>query len=523
MKKENTSPETTTLAKKNIQAVSFALSILALIGYHLLFWHESFGVNTVIFTSAILGWNFYYRKSEFLNKTVLATAIITLLLSFMIVIHGSSMAKFSYICSLLIYLGFLFNPSIKSIISSLPAGLFNIPVSFVRSFSIVSKQITIPKKYNGIFRLLKFTLIPLAVLFVFLIIFNFANPIFNNLTNNVLDFIGRNIVKFFAQLSWFWIFFMIFGAIIISGIAMNGNIKMFAKYEEKSSDSVIRRKIKKFRRFKMIGLKDENRTGVILMVLINLLLFIMNYIDIQWIWFNFSLTGTQTYSQLVHEGTYLLILSILISMGIIFYYFRRNQNFYAKNRILKIGAYIWIIQNIIMVISVAIRNFRYIDESGLTYKRIGVLVFLVMTLVGLITLYIKVRNKKSTFFVLKINSWAMYLLFFAMSAFNWDIIVVRFNLAMPETKTIDKGYLLTFSDKTLPYLYANRVRFMDTKSIEFNNGFEYVQINHMDKINQRVADFTKRVGKEDETFMSWNYADENAKIYLEELIQIHKP
>ena len=143
-----------------------------------------------------------------------------------------------------------------------------------------------------------------------------------------------------------------------------------------------------------------------------------------------------------------------------------------------------------MVISVAIRNFRYIDESGLTYKRIGVLVFLVMTLVGLITLYIKVRNKKSTFFVLKINSWAMYLLFFAMSAFNWDIIVVRFNLAMPETKTIDKGYLLTFSDKTLPYLYANRVRFMDTKSIEYNNGFEYVQINHMDKINQRVAEFT---------------------------------
>lgn len=516
MKKENTSRETNTSEKKNINAKSIALSILALIGYHLIFWHESFGLNTIIFTSAILGWSFYSQKRDFLNKTVLATAVITLLLSFLIAIHGSFLAKFSYICSLLIYLGFLFNPSIKSIISALPGGLFNIPVSFIHSISITTKQIKIPKKYNGTFRFLKFTLMPLAVLFVFLIIFNYANPVFNNLTSNVLDLIGRAIAKFFSQLSWAWIFFMIFGMIIISGIALNGNIKMFAKYEEKSSDSVIRRKIRSFRRFKMIGLKDENRTGVILMILINLLLFIMNFIDIQWIWFNFSLTGNQTYSQLVHEGTYLLILSILISMGIIFYYFRRNQNFYVKNRPLKVGAYLWIIQNIIMVISVAIRNLRYIDEFGLTNKRIGVLVFLIMTMVGLVTLFIKVRNKKSTFFVLKINSWAMYLLFFVLSIFNWDIIVVRFNLNMPETKPIDKEYLLTFSDKTLPYVYANRARFMDPNKFTINYGSDYRGVSYIDKINQRVAEFTSRAGKENETFLSWNYADDRAMLFFKE-------
>lgn len=516
MKKENTSSSVTPFSEMNVQAQSVALSILSLIGYHLLFWGESFGVNTIIFTFVIFGWSFYSQKETFLHKTVLVTAVITILLSLLIVIHGSFLAKFSYICSLFIFLGFQFNPIIKSIISALPAGLFNFPVSFIISFSETFKQIKIPGKYSGVLRFLKFTLLPFAVLLVFLIIFNFANPVFNSLINDFIGYVGRMVLKFLFQLSWSWIFFMIFGMIVISGIAFNGNINMFAQYEEKSSDSVIRRRIRRFGLVKMIGLKDENRTGVILMVLVNSLLLVVNFIDIQWIWFDFSLTETQTYSQLVHEGTYLLILSILISMGIIFYYFRRNQNFYVKNRSLKTGAYLWIFQNIIMVVSVAIRNIRYIEQFGLTYKRIGVLVFLIMTLVGLVTLFIKVKDKKSTFFVLKINSWAMYLLFFALSIFNWDIIVVRFNLNMRESNPIDKEYLLTFSDKTLPYIYANRVRFMSANDGSHDYESASDRISYIDVINKRAADFSRNRGREEETFLSWNYADDRAQVFLKE-------
>jgi uncharacterized membrane protein len=308
---------------------------------------------------------------------------------------------------------------------------------------------------------------------------------------------------------------MIFGVIIILGVSLNGNINLFADQENSCSENILRKRLKRFGKIKPLGLKDENKTAILLMGLVNLLLFVINGIDIQWIWLNFSLTGSQTYAQLVHEGTYLLILSILISMGIIFYYFRKNQNFYSKNRRLKSVAYLWIAQNILLAMSVAIRNIRYIDHYGLTYKRIGVLVFLIMTCIGLITLFLKVKNGKTSYYVVKINAWALYLLLFGLSVFNWDIIVVSYNLNMPETAPIDKSYLLTFSDKTLPILYIHKTRFIQDVDKGKQVDSDYSEMSYSLKIDERIRDYRYYEGVSEETWLSWNYADYKTRKFFE--------
>ena len=343
-KEENITTNASTISNmfetKRIKISSLGLLIASLIGYHLLFWNESFGVNTLIFTVAILVWSAFQHRESIRRKSVLASGAITILLSMMIIVNGSYLAKFTYICSLIIYLGFLFQPNAKSIISALPSGLFNFPVSFINTVNKAVKQTRIPIKFSGKFRFIKFILLPLAVLILFIIIYSCANPIFNDLTYRFLGKIGNAISVFFAQLSFAWICFMIFGVIVMLGVSINGNINLFADHENKCSENIIRRRLKRFGKTKPLGLKDENKTAVVLMVLVNILLFVVNSIDIKWIWFDFTLTGTQTYAQLVHEGTYLLILSILISMGIIFYYFRKNQNFYSKNRFLKLSTHL---------------------------------------------------------------------------------------------------------------------------------------------------------------------------------------
>ena len=52
-----------------------------------------------------------------------------------------------------------------------------------------------------------------------------------------------------------------------------------------------------------------------------------------------------------------------------------DLNFYQKNKWLRYGAYAWLFQNAVLVVSVLFRDYYYIAHMGLAYKRIGVLVF----------------------------------------------------------------------------------------------------------------------------------------------------
>jgi hypothetical protein len=269
--------------------------------------------------------------------------------------------------------------------------------------------------------------------------------------------------------------------------------------------------------FNPLALKDEFKTGIYVFILVNILLAIVNYIDINWIWINFKLPKGMNYSQLVHEGTYLLIFSILLSMAIILYFFKKNQNFYPQNRILKISAFVWIIQNIILVISVAIRNYLYIEEYGLAYKRIGVIFFLILTIIGLITLIIKIEKIKTSYYLLKTNSWSIYYVIILLAVFNWDLIIADYNLNRKSSNVIDKEFLISLSNETLPIVYNNldKIEKIDNSKILYY-GYEN-QILYSTLMNYKIKEFKKEYEKR--SILSWNYSDYMAykklnKVYI---------
>eukprot|EP01026_Neomeris_dumetosa_P012764 TRINITY_DN14440_c0_g1_i1.p1 TRINITY_DN14440_c0_g1~~TRINITY_DN14440_c0_g1_i1.p1 ORF type:complete len:201 (+),score=-15.52 TRINITY_DN14440_c0_g1_i1:85-687(+) len=146
--------------------------------------------------------------------------------------------------------------------------------------------------------------------------------------------------------------------------------------------------------FSSIALKNQFKLSIITLTLLNALICIVNLTDLIYVWFSQRVLTAAELSMYVHEGTNLLIIAILIAAGVVLVIFRKNLNFYPTNEGLKKLAYIWIGQNIFMVFSVAIRNLQYLSNYGLTYKRIGVFVFLLMVLIGLVTLFLKIRYKK---------------------------------------------------------------------------------------------------------------------------------
>ncbi|MFT7072048.1 DUF4153 domain-containing protein [Patiriisocius sp. Uisw_017] len=64
----------------------------------------------------------------------------------------------------------------------------------------------------------------------------------------------------------------------------------------------------------------------------------------------------------------------------------------------------------ILAISVGIRNFWYFEYYSLAYKRIGIFFFLTATIYGLYTVLIKVKDKKSSFYLFRNNAWSVFLI-----------------------------------------------------------------------------------------------------------------
>jgi hypothetical protein len=293
--------------------------------------------------------------------------------------------------------------------------------------------------------------VPILVILVFIIIYRNSNPVFDEwfgVADNYINRAWEAVFKNFDEL----ILFTLFVSLVLSNFLLFRDTKtQLLQMDEPAKESAQRVRKPGLFNFRSTALKSEFKVAVFLLFMLNILLLLMNISDVYWVWLNFEWEG-QYLKQFVHEGTYLLIFSILISIGIVLYFFRGNLNFYSKNTLLKNLSYLWLAQNALLVISVAIRNYWYIYYFALAYKRIGVLLFLLLTLYGLYSVYRKVSERKTAFYLFRTNFHMMLLVLTLASLINWDMVIVRYNFAHANKSFLHLDFMSELSDKSLPYL-----------------------------------------------------------------------
>lgn len=490
-----------------------SLLVIGAILFNLIFWNQQIGLNLLLFSLFLASSILLVHRNEKKSKAFYFTLASVIITGIFVSYHNSSTAKFSNVISIILMIGFLNQSKIHSLSHAFITSLINY-LNVVKNLKSDVPTLGIKTTNMGIVkRNLKPAIMPAGILIVFVIIFQIANPIFSELLNDILNSINVFFEYIFEHISFARICFFFFGASIVTWGIYKSNFSFYAAKEQSLSDSIYRKKTQiitssrtgsnvnstKSKEVKSIlGLKNEYRSAILLLISVNLLLLIVNVIDVNWIWFNFTYSPSEL-SSFVHEGTYLLILSTLLSMGILLYYFRANQNFYYKRPTLVLFATLWIVQNVVLVISVAIRNYHYIQYYQLTHKRIGVIIFLLITIGGLVILYNKINKRKSFYYFTKSCSWIVYISFILMSCFNWDGIIVNYNLNRSDKSNIDVAYLISLSDKTLPLIDQN------TEALSMHID------SFRDHHNWQVESFISRMEKQN--WYSWNYLDYQAYRY----------
>jgi uncharacterized membrane-anchored protein YitT (DUF2179 family) len=233
------------------------------------------------------------------------------------------------------------------------------------------------------------------------------------------------------------------------------------------------------------------------------------------VWFGFSFDG-QYLKQFVHEGTWLLVLSILLGAGIVLWYFRANQNFHSGNRALKVLAYLWLAQNAVLTISVAIRNYWYIHHYALAYKRIGVVFFLLACFVGLAIVMLKVRDRRSSHFLFRWNAFSIYAILLGMACVDWDVVIAQYNFAKKDQSFVHLDFMATLADKALPWLAQEQhaLELIDRNnqaklgSSSFSRSLYMEPKAYGETIAERTGRFLDEYPKR--SWLEWNWADARA-------------
>lgn len=419
-----------------------------------LFWTMDLGLNLTLFAVWVavfvllrLGW-------KGLSVPARMAFVATLVAAVMVYVHHSIVAILAAMVALCVFAAFAHEQQLRSILYAVPqfVGAFGLtPVNAWERFGDLWPE---DRNRSSGWRWVRLAMLPLLIGVLFFQLYRAGNPKFDELTAGFLSGLTDLLAELFTPHA----FFFGFGLLVAGALLRRQAPRLMSHGEQRWTDALLRQRVRRphwMSPLAMDPLERERRAGILFLVLVNAMLLVVNAIDISWVWIGFEVEEGISLKQFVHNGTWMLIISILLSIVILLHLFRGNQNFYGRSGSLKKLAVLWIAQNFILGISVFLRNYHYISFHGLAYKRIGVIVFLALVLVGLITLYVKVWKRKSFFHVVRVNTWAWFLVLIGLSTVDWDSFIVRHNLRHDNPGEIDIDNYLAMSDKVLPLLYAN--------------------------------------------------------------------
>lgn len=446
----------------------------------ILFYKEYIALNLGIFGIFLSILTFTQTKSEFRNKTFLTLFVTSIFSSFVFAWFGDAVSFLAVFTSVFLLRFRGTYPRLKPFlyIEILLLNLF----TFVGRVFNIEQWYEKPKEGKSFTKkLVTFVMIPGLFISIFFFIYSFGSDHFANLFRDSelefqpLTFIILAVIGFYIGLI-FWNF-GVERFIFKQNRFLNDDFSGLMKIEKPT--------------FSLLDIDSERVSGLISLSALNILLliFILTYNYEQ---FYQVTTSADSLSAETHDRVNAVIMSIVMAILVILFYFKNGFNFDDKAKTLKISAKIWIVLNGILVLSAMIKNSEYITGYGLTYKRLGVYAFLTMALVGLIFTYIKIQKKKTNAFLFNKMFWVSYGLILVCSYVNWGGIITLNNIQRKDFADNFHLVSINYNEKIL-LDYAKK-----TGNIEMKN-----------QIKERIESFQK------ETFFS--------KILYYEFINVEKP
>lgn len=460
-----------------------------------MFYFELLGLNALIVTVVtitVAAFRFFraIKSPDILNKDAIkrhwfAAAFIWLVASLGVFINATPLNNFIYVLTFLYFISQQ-NHRQHSILFGVMQTIQSFVLGMIRIVTDNKNYFT--DKSNGRMKkilktiLLLFT--GLVICIIFLKLYQSADERFYELTKFInLDWISWGFIAFYVLLSF-----------ILYGLFFFQSDNDFASFEDKIPIEIKPNYTDRVQNF--FGQTQEKNLTLFTLIILNTFLILFLFLEATYLIENYGTKRPVTeYSQAVHGGIDALIASLILVILVVSFFFRGQLNYHPKP-FLKVLVFIWLSLNVILVFTTALKNYDYMSGFGFTYKRLGIILYLILCLVGLTLTFYKIQKKQTAWFLVKTNSLVIVAAFAVVSLFNWNAIIANHNIKNLNSERLDLHYIYSLGADTYPYLlsyYLEKDHLNDPLFVEVREsamGYKFILENK--KLNYSWRSFNLR-------------------------------
>ncbi|MCL2640106.1 MAG: DUF4173 domain-containing protein [Phycisphaerales bacterium] len=175
----------------------------------------------------------------------------------------------------------------------------------------------------------------------------------------------------------------------------------------------------------------ENGGGHLLvircLVVFNLIFAVQSVLDIYYMFGGKALPSGMTYAEYAHRGAYPLVFAALLAGVFVLVTFRWNGAA-SRSRAARMLVYLWLGQNILLMVSTIWRLWLYVDVYTLTRLRLATIIWLMLVGTGFGCLIWKIVAGKTNAWLWRVNAVNLMATLYLCAFINFSGLIADFNV-----------------------------------------------------------------------------------------------
>jgi hypothetical protein len=190
------------------------------------------------------------------------------------------------------------------------------------------------------------------------------------------------------------------------------------------------------------------------LILFNLLFAVQTALDAAYLWGNATLPSDISYASYAHRGAYPLIVTTLLAAAFVLAAMKPGGPA-EQSRVIRPLVYLWVAQNVLLVLSSILRLDLYVQIYLLTWWRVAAFIWMVLVALGLVLIVARIVLNRSNGWLIRANLIALTATLYICSLVNFAAVIADYNVshgreAGGKGVWIDMNYLFSLGPQALP-------------------------------------------------------------------------
>lgn len=192
------------------------------------------------------------------------------------------------------------------------------------------------------------------------------------------------------------------------------------------------------------------------LVVFNALFAVQTILDLTYLWGGAALPDGMTYAAYAHRGAYPLIVTALLAAGFVIVTMWPGSET-ERSPLIRTLVYLWVAQNVLLVISSILRLDLYVAFYSLTTWRIAAFVWMLLVAAGLILIVARIVLGRSNAWLMTMNFGSTALALYVCCFVNFPQLIADYNVEHSRQLSgtgvvLDVPYLLSLGPQAIPAL-----------------------------------------------------------------------